>query len=163
MTSIEVEAKDEVLRAAQHGEAIARLKVLERRGLHGNVRRDFERDGRLNYSERIPMGFGAVGSLYWMDGPSAESCQGRRFADVVREFEERTGALVYHATHELLRFGEILDLFYVSKFPEEWERDLLDLEEGYAFVDAVNLSDDAMSDLGTIGFSVSGGGLVRTA
>lgn len=151
------------LRAAQRQEALARLGLLETRGLHRNVRAGFERGGRLSYSERVPLGYSSADVICWLDGPSAASCLGRAFADVVREFEEESGSLVYHATHELLAFGEILDLFHVSAHPEEWEQDRADLEEGYAFVRAVNLSDERMSDLGTIGFAAAGGGLVRTA
>ena len=147
-TTMDREMTGDGLKAAQRREALARLSLLEGRGLHGNVRADFEREGRLNYSERVALGRSPAGALYWFDGPSAASRLGRAFADVVREFEEGSGSLVYHATHELLAFGEILDLFYVSAHPDEWAQDRADLEEGYAFVDAVNLSDERMSDLG---------------
>ena len=120
------------------------------------VRRDFEQ-GRLNYSERMVLGNGnEVGILYWLD-------QNPELEEAVREVEERTGALAYHATHETFSFGEVLDVFCVSKYEEEWAADREDLADGYSLVFAKNLTVDWLSELGTIGFAVRAGGLVRSA
>lgn len=157
------EMTEEELRAAQREEALVRLETLERMGMHPNVRAEFEADGTVNYSERQNLGFGAMGILYWMENDTARSRSGKAFSALVREFEEAFGALVYHATHELTGFGEIIDLFYVSRDVGEWEDDRELLGEKRAYVKACNLDDDMMSDIGVICFEVSGGGLVRTA
>lgn len=150
------------LKEAQRNEAASRLYTLELMGLHPRVRAEFEADGRTGYSERAAFRSVTVGILYWMDNETAKSRSGERFSEVVRAFEDETGGLVYHATHEHLEFGELLDLFYVSAEPGEWMADHVAMaEERRAFVRAVNLDDDSSSDFGDIGFTVSGGGLVR--
>lgn len=145
-----------ITKEQQRQEAIIRLRLLEEKGLMPQVRKEFEQ-GRLNYSERLTIpGLGTNGILYWLDeNPELER--------VVREFEERTGSMAYHITHEFFEFGEILDIFHVSKYEEEWPMDREDLGDGYSLVFAANLTDDWLSELGTIGFGVSGGGLVRSA
>lgn len=141
--------------AVQRREAIRRLKMLERKGLHPDVARQFEDESLVNYSERISFGHGAAGGLYWIDESN--------FAARIRSLEESEGFLVYHATHEHTDFGELLDLFHVSRNVEEWAADREDIEQGYSLAYGLNLSDDACSEYGSIGFAVSGGGLVRTA
>lgn len=144
-----------VTKEQQRQEAIVRLRILEEKGLMPQVRKDFEQ-GTLNYSERMTIPrFGTNGILYWLN-------QNAEFEKVVRDFEERTDSVVYHATHEVFEgIGRILDLFYVSKYEEEWQN-RADLEDGYSLVYAVNLDADWYSEFGVIGFSVCGGGLVRT-
>ena len=147
---------DTVTRDRQRQEAITRLRILEEQGLMLEVRRDFEQ-GRLNYSERMTLGDGSeAGILYWLD-------QSPELEQVVRDFEERTGALAYHATHATFPFGEVLDVFCVSKYEDEWDADREDLADGYSLVFAKNLTVDWLSELGTIGFAVRAGGLVRNA
>ncbi len=145
-----------VTREQQRQEAIERLRILEERGLMPEVRRDFEK-GRINYSDRLSFsGLGANGILYWLEGnPELEK--------VVRDFEESTGSLAYHATHETFEFGEVLDIFCVSKYEEEWPMDREDLKDGYSLVFAANLTSDWLSEYGTISFEARGGGLVRNA
>lgn len=144
-------------------EALSRLKLLTSKGLHGNVLRDFEGEEKLlNYSERIFFGK-LVGALYWMEDVAASTRKGYRFTDAIRDFEERYEATVYHATHEMTDFGEMLDLFYVSKHDEEWEADRALLEEGRAYAMVVNLTDPDSSEIGMIGFDIAGGGIIRTA
>lgn len=141
--------------AVQRKEAARRLKMLEGKGLHPDVVRQFETEGLVNYSDRISFGHGAAGGLFWIDESN--------FAARIKDLEESEGFFVYHATHEHTDFGELLDLFHVSKDIEEWHTDRKDIEEGYSFVYVVNLDDDICSEYGSIGFAVSGGGLVRTA
>ena len=137
-------------------EAIARLKILEKKGLHPNVLREFEAEGKLNYSERVSFGGAAAGILYWMDSSP-------ELLEKVREFEEEHNALVYHATAErFMEVGRMLDLFYVSAYEEEWEQDRTDLEgEEYTLCYAAALDNPIYSEFGGISFKVAGGGLVR--
>lgn len=141
--------------AVQRREAARRLKMLEGKGLHPDAVRQFEVEGLVNYSDRISFGHGAAGGLFWIDESN--------FAARIMSLEKSEGFIVYHATHEHTNFGELLDLFHVSKDVEEWGIDREDIEGGYSLVYAVNLDDDSCSEYGSIGFSVSGGGLVRTA
>jgi len=151
-------------REMQVAEAARRLRILEKKGLHPNVRADFERDGLVNYSERTRLGKSdPYGVLYWVTNDTATSSTGKAFADVIAEFEQQYNALVYHATHEYFTFGECLDLFYVSQHEEEWESDRDDLDDGISYVYAANLSVDDFSEIGAIRFSVVLGGLIRTS
>lgn len=59
--------------------------------------------------------------------------------------------------------GNVLDLFYVSEYEEEWSLERDDLKDGYSLVYAINLDADWCSEYGSIGFGVCGGGLVRSA
>lgn len=139
----------------QRKEAARRLKMLERKGLHPDVVRQFEDEGLVSYSERISFGRGAAGGLFWIAETSFAAC--------IRSLEDSEGFLVYHATHERTDFGELLDLFHVSKFVEEWGMDREDIEQGHSLAYVLNLDDALCSEYGSIGFAVSGGGLVRTA
>lgn len=144
------------LKTLQREEAIARLEILEKKGLHPNVLREFKASGRVNYSERVNFAGLVCGVLYWLDGEE-------RYASVVQEFEEEHGALVYHLTHERTSFGELIDLFYISREQDEWELDREDLNNGYALSYVHNFADpDFLSEFGGISYTVSGGGLVRT-
>lgn len=146
--------KSNVTTERQRQEAIERLHILEGKGLMPQVRRDFEQ-GILNYSERMNIpGLGTNGILYWLH-------QNPELEKAVRDFEESTGSLAYHATYETLSFGKVIDIFHVSRHEEEWPMDRLDLEEGYSLVFAANLDVDWMSELGSIGFEAKGGGLIR--
>ena len=108
--------------SVQRREAARRLKMLERKGLHPDIDRQFEDEGLVSYSERISFGHGAAGGLFWIAETS--------FAARIRSLEDSEGFLVYHATHEHTDFGELLDLFHVSKFVEEWGMDREDIEQG---------------------------------
>lgn len=141
--------------AVQRQEALRRLKMLESKGLLPEAVRQFEIEGLVNYSDRISFGHGAAGGLFWIDESNFTAC--------IKDLEESEGFLVYHATHEHTDFGELLDLFHVSKDTQEWGIDRDDIEEGYSLAYVANLDDDACSEYGSIGFAVSGGGLVRTA
>ncbi len=139
---------------SQIEEAIERLRALEAQGLHPNVLRDFQR-GVLNCSERVLLGGSVFGALYWLDDEP-------RLAERVRKFEEEEGRVAYHVTHELTNIGELLTIFCVSEYEEEWETDEADLAHGFACCYVTNLSDEQSSEFGGIAFRVFGGGIVRT-
>ena len=147
----------------QFEEACKRLGILQDMGLHENVLSDFQHSDLVNYSEYSKLGPYSIGVLYWVTNDSAKSKSGKKFEQVIREFEEKYDVLVYHATHEHTNIGELLDLFYVSDSKDEWPLDYDDLANGFASVYAFNFDDPLCSEFGTIGFSVSGGGIVRTA
>ena len=131
-------------KAKQKQEAIARMKLLK---LHGNVIREFEKEGIVNLSEN-------GGFLYWLNGDQ------QAFVD---DFEKEHSALVYHVIHNYTEFGELYALLYVSKDEDEWEYDRDDLKAGCALAYVKNTDDDFCSEFGSIGIKPQFGGLIRTA
>lgn len=129
-------------------EAILRMKKLN---LFDTIISGFEKDqSLLQYSEPTPLG----GILYSVkNNPEWEK--------MVKEFEEKNNALVYHVIHSYTELGELLDLLYVSDNEEEWEYDLEDLENWCALSYCINLTDDMCSEYGTIAIKPAAGGLIR--
>ncbi len=83
--------------------------------------------------------------------------------DKIKEWENETGNLVYHAVFNNFEFGRCLSLFYVSQYQEEWEMDRKDLNEDYPFVYVMNIDDPCCSEYGTIGIRKAVGGILRIA
>lgn len=129
---------------AQVAEALLRMKKLK---LHENVIHEFKSEGKINRSE-----FGGI--LYWLD---------EKENGMVKEWEEETGNMVYHVIKNHTDLGVLYSFLYVSKYTEEWESDMADLEEGYAFVYVWVEDDPIFSEYGTIGIKPSIGGVRRTA
>ena len=132
------------MKAKQRTEALKRMELLK---LHENVIDDFKEISLLNQSE-------LGGILYWVEGEMEKK---------IREWEEKTGNLVYHVIHDYTEFGELLSLLYVSTYEEEWETDREDIQDGYALAYVMNLTDDWCSEYGSIGIRPQWGGVVRTA
>lgn len=132
------------MKAKQRTEALKRMELLK---LHENVIDDFKEISLLNQSEH-------GGILYWVEGEMEKK---------IREWEEKTGNLVYHVIHDYTEFGELLSLLYVSTYEEEWETDREDIQDGYALAYVMNLTDDWCSEYGSIGIRPQWGGVVRTA
>ena len=141
-------------REQQNREAIRRLGMLQKKGMHENVLADFK-EGRVSVSERVCFGPNApaCGILYWLDE--------QPYAPIAKAFEQEHGALVYHATLERTEMGTMLDLFYIDGDDESWGEDRADIRDGYAFAYVANLDHPAFSEFGSIAFAVSGGGLIR--
>lgn len=134
--------QSEEMIAKQKEEALKRMKLLN---FFGNAVKEFKNQGKLNYSER------AV--LFW---PEEEVVQ------KVKEWEEKTGNMVYHMIKNMMEWGACYSLLYVSSEEEFWERDREDLEEGYPLVYSMNMESWG-SEYGTIGIKSCMGGVLRTA
>ena len=132
------------MKTKQRTEAWKRMELLT---LHENVIDDFKEINLLNQSE-------LGGILYWVEGEMEKK---------IREWEEKTGNLVYHVIHDYTEFGELLSLLYVSQYEDEWETDREDIQDGYALAYVMNLTDDWCSEYGSIGIRPQWGGVVRTA
>lgn len=132
------------MKAKQRTEALKRMELLK---LHENVIDDFKKISLLNQSE-------LGGILYWVEGEMEKK---------IREWEEKTGNLVYHVIHDYTEFGELLSLLYVSTYEDEWETDREDIQDGYPLAYVMNLIDDWCSEYGSIGIRPQWGGVVRTA
>lgn len=123
-------------------EAVNRLKVLK---VHKNVLREFEKEGKLNESERF-------GFLYWLNDEEQA---------MVKEFEEKHKAVVYHVIHEYTNIGELYNLLYVSLEDDEWCIDQEDLASGIALVYVINKTMPDCSEFGSIGLKPLNGGIAR--
>lgn len=86
----------EKLKIEQKQEAIERMKKLD---IYAQAITEFKKENLVNKSEH-------GGILYWLDENEQE---------MVEEFEEKYGALVYHIIHNYTSFGELYDFLYVSK------------------------------------------------
>lgn len=133
----------EKLKIEQKQEAIARMKKLD---IYVQAITEFEKENLVNKSEH-------GGILYWLDENEQE---------MVKEFEEKYDALVYHIIHNYTSFGELYAFLYVSKNKDEWDYDNDDLNHNICLAYVKNLDEDAYSEFGSIGIKSQFGGLVRT-
>lgn len=132
-------------------ECIERLKILEEQfGLLTNCRAEFKRKDTLYYSERTPLG----GILYWVDNK-------QELVDKVKEFEKDNKVKVYFCLLTYTEFGTLFDMLYVTDEKEYWEEEKEDLKLGYAMSNCKNLTDDMMSDFGSIAIKGMSGGIIR--
>jgi hypothetical protein len=131
------------MRIKQELEAEERIKKLN---LHPNAVKEFMEGRKLNLSER--------GMLYWLNDDEEQ---------MVREWEDETGNIVYHVIKNNLEFGLCYSFLYVSKNEDEWADDNVDLEDGYPLVYVKNVDDDFSSEYGSIGIKSFMGGVIRTA
>ena len=127
----------------QRKECLTRMKLS---GLCREVIEDFQK-GQLYKTERL-------GILYYLNNNEMA---------VVKDFEEKNNAVVYHILHSNTEFGELLAILYVSQYKEEWEMDRADLQEGIALSYVYNVDCPDYSEFGSIGFARKFGGLIRTA
>lgn len=139
-----------VTREEMVAEAVARMKMLK---IHKNAINEFEKEGKLNRSERMKLGGMTFGCLYWLDEDQLEK---------VRDWEHETNNIVYHVVQTFTTFGEILDCLYVSRQKSEWEADREDIKDGTPYVYSINVNDPWCSEIGTIGIEPAAGGLIRT-
>lgn len=133
----------ENLRLEQKQEAIERMKMLD---IYAQAIKDFEKEDVINVSEH-------GGILFWLDDEQQA---------MVKNFEEKYNATVYHVIHNYTEFGELYSLLYVSQHKEEWDYDKDDIRHHCAFVYVVNKDEESFSEFGSIGIKSQFGGLVRT-
>lgn len=139
------------LKEKQKEEALVRLSMLH---VLPQVKKDFEKKDVVYYSERQNNIFNAV--LYTIGEDS-------KYMPIIKEFEDKHNALVYHCQLTHTTFGDLLSMFYVSDSEDEWGYDKNDLKDNTAYVKVVNLDDVQCSDFGCIGIRPSMGGVLRTA
>ena len=136
--------------AALRETACAILKAYE---VLGNVRMGLRKEPkRLYCSERANEAFQAV--LYDLN-PEWES--------LVKEFEEKHNAYVFHAQLTHTGFGDLLSLLYLSKDPEELALNIRDYQSQQVLSYVINLDDPDLSEFGYIGIAPAMGGIKRIA
>ncbi len=128
---------------AQVKEALERMKKLR---IHENAVKEFAENGKLNLSER--------GILFWLNEAEEK---------MVRDWEKKTGNIVYHVIKNNMVFGLCYSFLYVSKESEEWELDNEDLTDACPYAYVKNVDDDYCSEYGRIGITPRFGGIIRTA
>ena len=99
----------EELKIKQKQEAIERMKMLK---IYSQAIKEFEKENVINVSEH-------GGILFWLDDEQQE---------MVKRFEEKYNAVVYHVIHNYTEFGELYSLLYVSQHETEWDYDKDDIK-----------------------------------
>lgn len=122
------------------------IKAMQTLDIYKPYINGFANKGQVCFFER----FGG----YWVDQePEVEA--------KMKEIEQEYGCIVYAITHEFMPFGECWSFLIMSKYEEEWEMTLRELEDGYAFAYVWNKDDDLCSEFGTIVVKSFGGGIAR--
>ena len=140
----------------QKAEAQKRLAYLVSKGLHEDVLDLFKKDTLCCSDCLIPY----LPTLYTF---KEENGVERKWLEQVRQIEEEYDILVYHISHNLTEFGELLNLLYVTSYDEEWEQDWKDLYENCPLSYVINLDEESFSEFGAIGIRVVAGGIIRVA
>lgn len=125
--------------------AISAMKSLD---IYAPYIKKFEKDGTVTLFER----FGG----YYIDEDNEP-----KLLHKIRSFEDEYDAIVYAVTHTFTQFGELYEFLCISKYEEEWEDTLADINDGYAFSYVWNKTDDYCSEFGTIAVKSFGGGIAR--
>ena len=133
----------ENLKIEQKLEAIKRMKKLD---IYTQAIKEFEKDNVLNKSE-------SGGILFWLDENEKK---------MVKEFEEKYNATVYHLIHNYTEYGELYSFLFVSQYKDDWDYDNEDLNNNRSLVYVKNIDEDAFSEFRTIGIRSQFGGLIRT-
>ena len=133
----------EELRIKQKQEAIERMKMLK---IYSQAIKEFEKENVINVSEH-------GGILFWLNDEQQE---------MVKRFEEKYNAIVYHVIHNYTEFGELYSLLYVSQHEEEWDYDRDDIKHNIALSYVVNINEESFSEFGSIGIRPQFGGVIRT-
>lgn len=141
------------LAQAQVAEALLRMKKLN---LLNDVISYFKKEGKLYKSENFFVGDRSkrVPILYFLDEAEEK---------MVKEWEEKTGNVVYHVIKNHMEFGTCYSFLYVSSDTEDWEYDNQDLADGCPIVYVKNVDDDFLSEGGRIGIKPMVGAILRTA
>lgn len=139
------------LHHAQVIEALLRMKKI---GFHRNVIEEFKSERKLNKSVCCKIGKAYIGKLVWL------SDEEKKF---VEEFEKEHDCVVYHIIESNTSFGNLLNVFYVSRNTDEWEMDNDLIESKCQCVYVKNLTDEMCSEFGYINYANALGGLIRTA
>lgn len=125
-----------------------------------SVLEDYKNDDLLHYTERMRMGNGALGILYWLNDAGGAP------EDVVVKkdsIEKKYNVTVYAVTHEYLEFGECWDYWCITdedvEESEYFDDAFKSYQETMAYV--FNRTNPDFSEFGTIVYDVKGGGMLR--
>ena len=123
------------------------IELMEELGIYKPYIRGFKQDNTICYFEQYA-GFWAY--------------QDEELTEKIKEFETRTGNLVYAVTHEYTDFGECYDFLIVGDYKSEWKSLVCKVNGGFnVFAYVWNKTDDFCSEFGTVGIKSFGGGIKR--
>ena len=128
-------------REKMKAEALYRMKMLK---MLDQPIQEFEKEDKLNKSEY------GKGILYWLEDEEME---------MVKEFEENYGAVVYHVILDQTAYGPMYSFLYVTKYDTEWAQDKQDIRSGQSLSYVIN---GCINDMGSIGIQPCNGGVRRT-
>lgn len=123
-------------------EAVKRMRALN---LSSTVISDFEKHDTLYLSE-------GIGYLYFLNEEQL---------NIVKDFEEKYGYVVYHVIRSFTNFGEMFAMLFVGEYTEDWEYDNIDIQDNIVMSYVYNVDYPDCSDMGSIGYRSNIGGLVR--
>ena len=121
-----------VSREEKKAEAIKRMRKL---GIWNQAIREFEDHDIVLVTEP------PIGAVYTLED---------ELKDRVAEFEEQHNALVYIVVRAFTEFGKMDSLVFVSDYPEEWDMDNEDLDDGYVLTYTINYDMPDCSEIGSI-------------
>ena len=128
-------------------EAVERMKMI---GVYIPTIIQFDKENLVSVSEP------PLGAFFWANDEDMK---------LIREFEEKSGALVYMVVRSYVEeFGRLDSYMFVSDFrDEEWEIDRNDLKNGQTLAYVYNAGEPFFSEFGSIGIELTiAGGLRRT-
>ncbi|MEG1563821.1 MAG: hypothetical protein RR365_08855 [Bacteroides sp.] len=135
----------EISREEKKVEALARMKLW---GIYPPIVEQFKDEDLV--SESVP----PIGACFWIEGEQLAR---------VREFEKKNNALVYHVVRSFTTIGEMESYLFVSNYPEEWEMDRADINDGQQLAYVYNHDMPDCSEFGSIGITLTAAaGLKRT-
>ena len=120
---------------------------------------------RLNILKLAPfvaMEFESKGKIYKSDVNAVIAALSEEEKQMVQEFEEKEGILVYHILYtDMGMYGHQYSFFCVSKYKQDWEDEHECLRIKSPVVYVKNSSYDDCSEFGTIGIDVHNGAILR--
>ena len=131
------------LREKQQSEGLERMVEIQNKfGLNPNLIKYLD-EGKVYYS--YITGNGIIGSIDTID-------YDEKYVQIIKDFEKKRKAYVYHAIESKGYMGEkeyeFLSLLYVSKNEEDWPIERI--EDNYIQAYVVNLRNNKLSEIGDI-------------
>jgi hypothetical protein len=131
----------EAMKAEMKAEALKRMKLLQ---MQETTMKEFMVHDIVKVSEN--------GILFKMNDEQSR---------MIKEWEDKTGHVVYHVIHSLSNFGELYDLLFVSKFMDDWATEATYIKQGIVFAYDVNVDCPDCSEIGSIAVQAYRNGLIR--
>lgn len=130
----------------QKAEAIRRMGQLN---IFPDIIREFERNNLVAISEE------PFGAFYWVNEQEQK---------IIDALEKKYHMLVYLIIRSHSTIGLMDSILFISKNPEEWGWEQIDIENNILFAYVQNYDYPDCSEFGSIGFrKTAAGGLIRTA
>ena len=133
------------MKTKMYQEALARLEILIRQGLSAKALNDFK-DGKVPMSKEAKVLGQRITVLRTVDAkPQIEK--------VINKCASQNSKLPYFCIHTETAFGDLVAVFFVSRYTEEWsmDRDYLSSHEACVYV--YNMAED-FDEVGFIQYGI---------